>query len=80
MQFRDCFPCFSHETICFFPILRVCMVWFKCRTENSFLLFVCFESNAAHEVLFFFLYLLSEMQYRDCFPGFFHERIIFFKF
>ena len=56
------------------------MVWVKCSTESSFLVFVCFESKTAHEVLFFFLYLFSQMQYRDCFPGFFHERIIFLNF
>ena len=42
------------------------------------MVFVCFETNAAHGVLFFFMYVLSEMQYRDWFPGFSHKRLIFF--
>ena len=25
------------------------------------------------------MYVLSQMQYRDCFPGFSHKRIIFFE-
>ena len=55
MQYRDFFPGFSHEKICFFYILRVCMVWLKCRTESSFLLFVCFESNKMARLISWFL-------------------------
>ena len=29
---------------------------------------------------FKFVYVLSQMQYRDCFPGFSNERIIFLNF
>ena len=61
----------------------LCMVWVKCRTESSFLVFVCFESNAIQRLFSWFLspkdnfilnfksmYGLGPMQHREFFSGF----------
>ena len=46
MQYRDFFAGFSHARIYIFLVFSLFMVWFKCSTESSFLLFVWSESNA----------------------------------
>ena len=55
MQYRDFFPGGSRERIIFFKILTLYMIWFNCSTESSFLLFVCYESNAIKRLFSLFL-------------------------
>ena len=55
MQYRDFFPGCSRERIIFLKIVSLYMIWFNCSTESSFLVFVCYESNAILRLFSLFL-------------------------
>ena len=82
MQYRDFFPGGSRERIIFLKILSLYMVWFNCSTESSFLVFVCYESNAIQRLFSLLLkwrkiffkfrvpYGFGQMQHTELFSAF----------